>query len=102
MRLEYVMVGNTVHLLAFNISWPEFNQVTRDIWSFIHSHQHFPLRRYYRECKKANVYSYYVEETDDITKGLPVMVLCSSWEQHKPYFAVLQEKLNLVIENLPE
>lgn len=102
MKIKYLIVDGKPHLVVAETDYWGFTEVTRKIWNFIHSHQRFPLRPYYFECKAADARPYYVEHDVDFHKGETVLVLSSSWEKHKPYVEILQKELNLRIENLPE
>lgn len=101
MKIKYNVVEGKAHLVIHDVDWSGFNQETKTIWIFIHGHQRFVLRQYYRECKLANVSPYYIEETDHIQKGLPVLVFNSKWEEHKSYIEILQRELKIIIEDLP-
>lgn len=103
MKVKYEIINGQPHLVAHDLEdWFDFKQISNKIWNFIYSHQVFPLRQYYRQCKNANVRSYYIEENHDITKGVTIVVLNSDWENHSPYLTILQSQLKLVIEDLPE
>lgn len=103
MRLQYVALGKKAEIVVHGAGTMEYLDINQRISSFIHHHKHFPLRDYYRLCKTANPSFRDWGEDEDVEKqGKPLVTFHSTWEQHKPYFAVLQEKLNLVIENLPE
>ena len=88
-------------LVITGVSITDFYKHADKIWNFIYTHNHHVLRPFYRECKKAGVCNYHINEENYDPEQFPTVVFKSSWEDHKPYIEILQRELGLVIEDLP-
>lgn len=103
MRLQYVALGENAEIVVHTTDSTQYLYISNHVKSLVYTHRNFPLREHYKVCKNANLYFRDIGEDEDIDKhGYPLIKFFSSWEQHKPLITIFQEKLDLVIENLPE
>ena len=100
MKIRYVSMHEGGQLQAFEITADEAIKLMDDVWKFVCTHRHHVLRKYYMECKIADVFK--SRNGFNEAKGtFNILNFFSAWENHAPYVEILQRELSLEIEDLP-
>ncbi len=100
MKIRYIPMHEGGQLQAFEATTEEAMALMERIWQFVCTHRHHVLRKYYMECKIADVFK--SRNGFNEAKGtFNVLNFFSAWENHAPYVDILQRELNLEIEGLP-
>lgn len=100
MKIRYIPMHEGGRLQVFEATAEEAMALMERIWQFVCSHRHHVLRKYYMECKIADVFKCR-NGFNEVKGTFSILNFFSSWENHAPYVEILQRELMLDIENLP-
>lgn len=101
MKLHYQSNQTGGRLLATDTSIVEADKLVKRIWDFVCTHRHDVLQPHHDECKAACIYQpqHNFEQKDG---SFLIVSFFSSFDSHHPYLAILQKKMQFVIDNIPE